>query len=234
MEQPYLTKEHIQRAGKREGISHPVISVLEYHEPRILQIREEYSSISDNQEQQKHIRRNFGFLADAVEDLGHFPMGPLDIVAVWSKAHELMGNYQRYELVGIISAAYGIRASDTAEYPSPEWRGFPRQYIQERRLPERAVENRNGILHLKTRLSDIDVSLDKLDFYVYGTNESFSDLCHKAFRENDEEAMKRFEEMCAHEKEYSTPVLGEIHENFGNGLLPLKYEINKALKGDKC
>ena len=85
MEQPTLTREQIERAARREGVQHPVISVLDGYAPRLAQFNEGYSRAQDRQ---SFTRANLGFLADAVEEAGDFSFGPLNIVAIWSKTLE--------------------------------------------------------------------------------------------------------------------------------------------------
>ena len=49
MQGPVLTREDIERASRREGANHPVISILGYHEPRIGGLNDEYAKVSDHE-----------------------------------------------------------------------------------------------------------------------------------------------------------------------------------------
>ena len=42
MGQLVLTKEQVEHAARRDGVQHPVISVIEYHAPQIAELRAEY------------------------------------------------------------------------------------------------------------------------------------------------------------------------------------------------
>ena len=53
METSVLTREQIESAERREGIYHPVITLIESYTPQIIQLNQEYSKITDNQEQRE-------------------------------------------------------------------------------------------------------------------------------------------------------------------------------------
>ena len=230
MEQSTLTKEQVERATRREGIQHPAITVLEYHSPRISQLRG-YSAIKDNQEQQHYISRNYGFIGDALEEAGDFSLLPLDLVAIWSKAMEVWpdNRYPRYRFAGMLAAAYGIqRRSDL--------KGLGRFYLETARLPDGLVRDKSGLVHISTRLDHIFAGLGELEFYVSGVKGSSMELAFQLAgkaRDGDEEARKQLDQLIARDKEYSTPVLKELHENFGNGAVPLVMTIHSALKGEE-
>ena len=230
MEQSSLTKEQIERATKREGVQHPVVSVLEYHEPRIAQLKG-YSTLTSNQEQQDYIRKNYGFLGDALEEAGGFSLGPLDLVAVWSKALEIWSDnrYPRYRLAGMLATAYGIQGR-------PDLKGLVRHYLETSKLLERIVRDKSGLILVRNRLDDIHTSLDELEFYVSGVKGSSMELAFQLAgkaRDGDEEARKQLNQLIARDKEYLTPVLKELHENFGNGMVPFGLTINSAIQGEE-
>ena len=50
-----LTREQVERASRREGVTHPVISTIECHEPEIAQFNSAYMAIVDGQERQRYI-----------------------------------------------------------------------------------------------------------------------------------------------------------------------------------
>lgn len=155
MAQPPLTRAEVERAANREGVQHPVISVLEYHSPRLSELSEPYRRIADTQEAQRYSDGNLGFLADAIEEAGDFSLNPLDLVAIWSKAMDLpLGGYFRYDLAGMISAAYGIRGIQTSG-----WDGFPRYFSERGRLPKSVAKDRSGLLYVHERLETIGNNL---------------------------------------------------------------------------
>lgn len=227
MEQPTLTREQIERAARREGVYHPVISVLESYAPRLAQFNDGYSRAQDRQ---TFTRTNFGFLADVVEGVGDFSLGPLDIVAIWSKALEII--QPRYTFVGIVSSAYGISG-----VPTSGWKGLPRYWVERSELPNGVLRDKSGLLYVRSRFEEIGRSLSELNLYLYGTRESAT---RRAFelaqriQAGDKEAAEEWEQIKAfdaeREKESTTPLLGEIRENFPNGLGPLGSRIYLALK----
>jgi hypothetical protein len=227
-QRPELTGEQVSRAERRDGITHPVLSVIEQHLPTINHLTEGYSQITNNQEQQRYIREHYGFLADAFVEAGPYTMEPTDIVAIWSRATEVFSGYHRYALAQMISSAYAIQGLD-----NPEWRRYPRHYLETSELPEEVTEDRDGMLHAQSRLDEIDRSLKDIDFYVYGTHESAMSLAFNLSKKEaagDQEAKRQLEELIAHQESRTTPVLGQIHENFGNGLYPLYFPLMNALK----
>ncbi len=228
MEQPTLTREQVERAERREGIYHPVIALLESYAPQIEELNQRYRKITDNQEQQKFLRENLGFLADALEGTEDFTLTPLELIAIWSKAHEFFSGYGRYALARMLSCAYAIKNGQNQAY-----RGFVRHRLEDRELPQEVKQDREGLLYIQRRLAEISASLDEVDFYTYGTRESAMELgfnLAKRVQEGDKVAQKELDTLIQREKEYKTEVLAELHENFGNGMIPVVMDISMALE----
>lgn len=221
-----LTREDIERASRREGVSHPVVSVLEYNEPRIAEIHAEYSGIVDGSDRHKYLARNFGFLGDALEEAGDFSLDPLDLVAIWSKAMEIWPRhaYPRYRLACLLSASYGIQ-------DRPNLKGLSRYHLETSRLPIELVRDKTELLHIRDRVQEIGKSLGDLDIYVSGgvSLQRASELAMKR-RDGDEEAGRQLDQLIAHQKEHQIPLLSELHENFGNGMAGFMIDIHKAIK----
>lgn len=141
---------------------------------------------------------------------------------------EVFSGYHRYALAGMVGSAFAIQGLE-----NPDWRKFPRHYLETFELPPEVVEDRSGLLHVRGRLNQISKSLKEIDFYVFGTRESAMELAFKLAKresEGDQEAKRQIKDLLAREKTYSTPVIQEIHENFGNGFTPLYFPVNRALK----
>ncbi len=217
-----LTKSDIERATRREGIHHPVISVLETCEPAIYVVNHGYRSLTNNQEQQAYLGQHLGFLGFALED-EEFTLAPLELVSVWSKALEIWPEnvYPRYCFAGLVSSAYAIQGK-------AHLRGFGARYIQTGKIPPNL--DRTDLQHIKTRINEISDIIHELEFYVSGVRGSSLELGAELARKGDEDSMKKLGELIAHEKEHSTPVLIAIHENFSNGMYDLCYRIYDALR----
>lgn len=229
-ERPILTPEQYARAERRDDISHPVITVLDHHLPTLIRINQGYSAITGNQEQFAYISQNYGFLADALTEAGAYTLEPEDLIAIWSRAREIFpqSRYQRYALAGMVSSVYAIQGVE-----NPEWRRFPRHYLETSELPEGVTRDRNGLVHVSSRLDDVGDSLDELNRYVFGTKESGMEIAAnlaKKLRDGDPDADRQLQELIALEKTRQTPLLGDIHENFGNGYVPLRFPIEDALR----
>lgn len=230
VERPILTPEQYARAERREGIHHPVVAVIDQHLPAITQIEQGYSAITVNQDRFIYINQNYGFLADALVEAGSYTLDPEDLITIWSRAREVFSQsrYQRYALAGMVASAYAIQGVENLE-----WTKFPRHYLETSELPEGVTRDRSGLLHVSRRLDEIGDSLDELNRYVFGTKESGMTLAAnlaKRSRDGDPDADRQLEELFALEKARQTPLLGDIHENFGNGYVPLRFPIEDALK----
>ena len=141
---------------------------------------------------------------------------------------EVFSGYHRYALAGMVGSAFAIQGLE-----NPDWKKFPRHYLETFELPPEVVEDRSGLLHVRGRLNQISKSLEEIDFYVFGTRESAMELAFKLAEresEGDQEAKKQLKELIARDARYSTPVIREIHENFGNGFTPLYFSVNDALE----
>lgn len=227
-ERPILTAEQVATAENRRGVIHPVLAVIDHHLPTIARLHEGYAQITNNQEQQRFVSANYGFFADALVETGPYSLEPSELIVIWSRAREVFSGYHRYSLAGMVSSAYAIQGAK-----NPEWRKFPRHYLETHELPEGVARDKSGLLHVQSRLDQVGESLEDISFYVYGTRKSaMSHAFQLAKRESegDEEAKKELESLIAHEKAHKTPTLGELHENFGNGYVPLYFPIRDALE----
>jgi hypothetical protein len=223
IERSELTQEQVARAEARIEFTHPVLSVIEQHLPAINSLQQDYSKIQDNQEQQRYIREHFGFLADAFVEAGPYTMTPTDIISIWSRAIEVFPSlYQRYRLAAMISNAYAIQGLD-----NPDWKRFPRCYLETDKLPAEVTHDRKGIMYAKARFLDIRHSLDALVLYVYGTSNPMDQACALGtrLRDGDMTAQTELDKLNAYQEEHKTPVLDEIGENFDNAIGPIRLFI---------
>lgn len=230
-ENPSFNRDQISRAEQRIGISHPVINTIDLCLPLVTHLNHEYDGIDNNQAQQRFILANYGFLADALVAAGHYTLKPLEIVAIWSRALEVFSGYQKYAFGGIVSSAYAIQG-----LKNPEWQKVPRRLLETGRLPQALNKDRDGLLHIKGRLDEIDASLRELDFYTYGTREAGTDLAARLsmrIRGGDLDAKEELDRLISHYNEHKTNVLSHIHENVGTGLIPVYGVIRRALKMDE-
>lgn len=225
---PSLTPEKVALAEKRTGFNHPVIDVIDQNQPHFAWHNQAYIGIKDTQEQQRYIADHYGFLADDIVTAGPYSLEPLDLIAIWSKTIEVFSRYHRYALAGMTGSAFAIQGLE-----DPDWRKFPRHYLETHELPSGVVKDKSGLLHVRSRLNQVSKSLEDLEFYVYGSREPSMTLAFnlaKKESEGDQEAKKQLEELIAREARYSTPVIRELQENFGNGFTPLYFSVNRALE----
>lgn len=154
-----LTLERIEafRRGE-EAIRHPLVGVLQQNAPRIHSLAAHYKTIQGNKLGEAYLDASMGSLIPAIDSVGDFPLGSLDIVAVWSKAMELFPSlYQRYRLAHMIVSTYVTRGIG-----KPQWGGFPRRYFETKVFPEDLGQDREGLLFIKDRLWNLVESLRAL------------------------------------------------------------------------
>lgn len=223
MERQPLTRDQVAAAERREEINHPVISLLEEHKTALVGLRQELVAIKDSQEAQRYIAQTHGFLADSLEQLDNFTLQPLELVAIWSKAMELMDYYQRHAFGRILATAYAIQT-----FEESKWQGLTRHFLETRQFPDDIAVDRNGLEQVVGKFDEISESMEELDFYVNGVEGSGVSLAAelaKKSSDGDTEARVKLDELIKHHKEYTTPTLNEIHENLGNGMVPVRMRI---------
>ena len=232
METPTLTKDQVLRAERREGYTHPVISLLERRAPEITDFHQAYRHLKDSQDQQRLVEAYFGFLADDFGSLPDFTLAPLELVAIWSKAHEMMGYYERKVGLGmVLPTSYSIKGIQ-----NPAWKKFPRLMLQEYKLPQEVEIDREGLLHARERVNQVKANLDEVRFYMHGVRNGTTraaDLALKAYREGDNTARKELDRLVAYSKEHQTRLLLELGENLGSGVTLTLMKLNEFLKQNK-
>ncbi len=211
MDTPTLTKEQIETAKK--DVSHPVVQVLLDMQDYIGKFNLNCKEREGSEDYQSFIGENLAPVAERLEELYNFYLGPLDLVSVWSKVtQDFQSLYARYNLAAAIPSAYG-----KIGITSNGWEGIIPFIAKEKRLPERVMGDEKNQLYFYKRLMDVTKSLDELDFYSYGTRENFADVAEKAYVDGNQEAKIELEKIITWQKEHKDAILLGIHENFGNG-----------------
>ena len=85
------------------------------------------------------------------------------------------------------------------------------------------------LVRMQDRLGVFRSNLDEINFYIYGAHVSQSDLINR-FIKGDQEAKKQLDTFEARQKEYMTPLLSELIENYGNGAVLFSLKLNTALE----
>ncbi|OGD82793.1 hypothetical protein A3A54_02050 [Candidatus Curtissbacteria bacterium RIFCSPLOWO2_01_FULL_39_62] len=229
MERQPLTKDQVVAAERREEMAHPVISLLETHAYTLVGFREELKEIKDTQRAQSYIADTHGFLADSLEQLDSFTLQPLELVAIWSKAMEVMDYYQRHAFGEILAVAYAVQS-----FEEPKWQGLTRYLLETHQFPDDISADRNGLGQMVSKFDEISESMGELDFYVNGVEGSGVSLAAELAKksgEGDADAGRKLEELIKHHKEHTTPTLAEIHENLSNGMVSVRMRIALILEG---
>ncbi|MBI4167794.1 MAG: hypothetical protein HY515_02455 [Candidatus Aenigmarchaeota archaeon] len=229
MKVPALTKEQVSRAERREGIYHPVLDVLDRRALEIAGFNAEYKKLKGSENQQLFVATHLGFLADDMEALPDFTLAPLELIAIWSKACEMMGYYPRKRgLANIVPAAYATKGVQ-----NPGWKRFTGSMLQRCELPEDVEEDKEGLLYVQARVEGIKTGLGEIEFYVSGVRDgaqTIRSLGKKAYQEGDKEAERELDRIEAYQKDHLTPVLSELLENVRTGRDLMLTKLTRALK----
>jgi hypothetical protein len=185
-----ITREEVERSKRIEEITHPVLSVLEYNEPKIMELQKGYTSIRDQNECQIYIDKNFGFLAEALEEAEGFPVDPLSLISIWSKATKIFDRYHRYRLASMISTAYAVHNKN-------DMKGLSRYSLENKKFPEHIEKDVDSLRAIKSSLQDIKLSKDQIDSYFNG---------------------QALYEMNTKQKLFSDEFLDELRENISGGI----------------
>ncbi len=225
METPTLTREQIEQA-KIES-HHPIVQLFWRMQDSIANYSRRYDLVKgDNKERQKFVRENMGFVAEKLNKLEKFSLGPLDLISIWTSVCGDFVGYTRYNLAAQIPATYATR-----KIKDPNWSiVVPRIAAREIELPEELMSDRENVLNFYKGLAEVRSSLKEIDLYMYGTREDNFELTVKAFRKGDEKAKRELEESKRWFEEHEDPVLCEIKENFGNGFTPLFFNLPEDIR----
>ena len=226
-----ITKDQIAKAESRVGFTHPLLSVLESQAPQIADLLRKGRGISGNQEYQAYLSENMGFLADAIEEAGNFSLEPLELVSLWSRVIELFDSrYARYALSDMIVLSYAIYGLENLV-----WKGFPRYFLENSRLPPEVLADKEGLRHVRNRIGEISESREQLHIYLYGGKDlgpqRAADLAIEA-QKGDEKANEQLRRLIAHDKEHSTSILREFGENFPSHHFFIIHEAIDEALGD--
>lgn len=88
-----------------------------------------------------------------------------------------------------------------------------------------------GALH---GLEEISTSFDTLELVTYGTSEPATELdlkFAKRMRDGDPKAEQEYRDFQALINERKIPLVNDLTEAFGNGMMPVKLDIEDALEG---
>ena len=201
-----LTGTQIVLAKKRE-VGHPIIDVLHRREVVIKQFSQVLGRMSDQdpQGQQEFIRTTHGFLADDIKELPDYPLGSVEMVAIWSDALGSFTNlYQRYGLARVISVDFARRFH-------PRANGHMARYFLENDDYPAIVYQDNelsGLLLLK--FGEINVHIDDLNLW-------FNNHWLEEHGSDDVEGFLN-----------TRRLIHELSENFKGALFPLRSFILTA------
>ncbi|GEM_PF-4640971 len=215
-----LTREDVQRAERREGYEqHPTVRFL--HDYACMD--RTYEFIETDQIEKIKIDR-FRTLGSLTEQAMPFDLGPLELVAIWSKLEEVPRDFDnfRYSFAGALVVAYSVYEMDSLK-------GTTGIYC-ETRMPNLSPDQAR---HIDGRLEHIRQSHDQISSYVSGADKDHMTLAielAKRSRDGDPTADQEFEQLKARVAEYQTPLLAALGENLGNGMHEISSHVGRFLK----
>lgn len=211
-----LTDEEVEKAVKREGIEHPILTLFEEFTPQLQKYIKGKPATDDNSVAQSYVRNNLRFLAEAVEThVGGYSLKPLEIISIWSKATELgMTNYDLYRLAAIT----GIKFASMGLL-NPVWNNLVTKYFATGKFPKEIFDRKEDVAFFRSRLDIVRENVGVIDKYKAGDGPTIEEYVAslKAGKEIDISNIKK--------KPYDD-LLGRIHENFGNGLIPIYFRLD--------
>jgi hypothetical protein len=177
---------------------HSVLSAIKNQKRNILEMQDSIAKEKAIQEgsqfdEQTYLENNFGFMGDALAQVGEFKLKPSDILHLWSETSELFSYYQRHALSGMISAAYCVQ-----HFPNTDWQMFPRIYNS----------GINNIFEFLTEINPTDKELQTILSRYQDISTSIYEL----------QQMNR----SLAEEGSPDPIISEAVENFGNGMNSIK------------
>lgn len=236
-----LREEDVKAAERLEGpyAKHPVVAVLEGHAREISAFNRGYFAIKGDHPEAFRVKQDYPrtsgvFLVDALRKASPFTLEPLAMVAIWSKAMELLPDeprnsifhdtpYHRHVFTEVVASVCAVQDA------GQEWQQFPRTYLQERRLPEDVLDDRQGAKYVFDQLGDVISSCREIGYYLGGTRQDISKLISRALR-GDEKADRELELYRESIRMRKTPATLNILENFGHGPMHMHQLLTVLLK----
>ena len=218
-----LSAEDVDHAVRRKSIDHPVLALLDQLAPQIRDYNDRKPKTDDNQEAQRYVRENFGFFVDGVEQLGQYSLEPLEIIAIWSRIDELgLRLYTRYEAAQALGVKYA-----SLPLTEPAWDRITTKIFLTRYLPEEAGACKEDVATFIKRLDQIRSGLKKIGLYSTGgmsMQEFIDGVKSGTLSEEEQQRVINHQKALPHSR-----LLGEIGENFINGLLVVRLQASKYL-----
>lgn len=201
-----LTTESIENAINSNGITHPVIKLIDSHASQMSQFLEGYHADMSNAERQTYVKQNYGFFADAVVELKDFSLEPLEIIAIWSKVEEL--EMPKYVTAMVLASAYA-----QAKFTNESWKDTTRYMLENGTVPESVSHLKQDIEIYKERVKQVHDNINLIDqyrlqFYPAQNMETLSKVLQL---EDKNKSSPNLEVPCG-------DFLGRLRENWANGL----------------
>ncbi|MBI4080946.1 MAG: hypothetical protein HY430_04210 [Candidatus Levybacteria bacterium] len=214
-ERAELTPQQVANAELGIGIEHPLIDALDIIRPHVVPFNLEYEQITDPLERQTFIRDNYGMLVDAVEGSGDFTLEPEEMIAIWSKAVEVLPHGPRVKFAETITLSYATQGIDDEDVKKT-----PRTVFMTGRLPDKVRLNANNLGQVTARVNEVEESYATILRYfnvVDNPIEKEAELS-KRIEAGDQDAQAELDRIIQLGKERKTPVLQAVSENFGSAL----------------
>lgn len=227
-----LSKEQVDRAGRREGINHVVIEVLELNRSKLMEIDKALDGVKVTGEAREFIREHLGFLAEEFKGVAPFSLELLETIAIWSKLTEIVSHESLRDDIGfLLQLSYVVQGLD-----DPVWKDFPRYFLEKSELPPGAVNDKGGLSHVRRRAAEHEQTFyEQLYKYMWGSDKHIMALCWDAVnavrvnadRRVVERATRRYEDARAHGDVYATPLLLKIVKEFCNPKMALFFDLSE-------
>ena len=215
-----LLEQDVERALRRENIKHPLLGVLDHYDSQLVSFAQEYRQLG-RVEGELYTKRNFGFFVDAVEGAGDFNLGPLELIAVWSRINEL--NLPPYKTTGAVAFAY-------ATIPLTHRKGANRYLLEKSTFPDDLFSLQKEFTLCNARWQTISDNLREIEYFRYGMRKTFLELLEGMGTEEGNALLRQ-----AADCENRSPLrctLRELRENFFNGMDPIARTLGRITSAD--
>ena len=137
----------------------------------------------------------------------------MEIIAIWSKVAEL--GLPRYETATIMACAYA------STQLRPEWNGVAKEFLKEGRYPEKILGRKDDLDVYTSRLEELHLNLAEIEYYHVGVRKDMQQIADEYIKGGQEAKLQLAQINQRTKSSPSMLFLGEIGENWGNGMLEL-------------
>jgi len=225
---PLLTEAMVNSSVNNwRQLDNPVIDILLSSRSTIDSFVAAYDPVKLIDDKGKQaIATHFAPIADSVSSQD-FRLEDTDLISIWTGICELLPNYTypRQTMADIVISAYLVQGQT-----DPNLTNFPRQYLEEKELPDYVSGNPELLEAMSARARAIEHQINEVNDYIFGIGNSKEHLenLRGRMRSGDEEAIKEFNQIRADSKERRSQTFVYLTEEFAERLKKISDKLATA------